>query len=82
MGALEIVLGSILVALAIALVLCVLAQQGKEKSLSGSITGGAGESFFSKGKGKDKDKVLSKVTTVIVIVFAVLAVAFGIIVAK
>ncbi len=81
MGALEIVLGIILTALAVALVICVMAQQGKEKGLSGTITG-AGESFFSKGKGKTKEKKLAIATTVLAIVFAVLAVAFGIIVAK
>ena len=81
MGALEIVLGIILVVLAAALVICVLMQSGKEKSLSGSITGAA-ETFFAKGKGRTKDKILERATTVLAIVFVVLAIAFGIVVAK
>ena len=81
MGALEIVLGIVLVILATALVICVLMQSGKEKSLSGSITGAA-ETFFSKGKGQTKDKILERATTVMAILFVILAVAFGIIVAK
>ena len=81
MGALEIVLGIILTVLAAVLVVCVMAQQSKEKGLSGTITGSA-ESFISKGKGKTKEKKLAAATTVLAIVFVVLAVAFGIIVMK
>ena len=81
MGALEIVLGIVLVVLAVVLIICVLMQSGKEKSLSGSITG-AGETFFSKGKSRTKDKILARATTALAIVFVVLTVAFGIIVAK
>ena len=81
MGALEIVLGIILVVLAVAVVICVLMQQGKEKSLSSSIAGAA-ETFFAKGKGRNTDKLLSRATTALAIVFVILSVAFGIIVAK
>lgn len=81
MGALEIVLGIILTVLGVALIICVLMQQGKEKSLSGSITGSA-ETFFAKGKGRTKDKLLSRATTVMGIAFVVLVVVFGIVVAK
>ena len=47
------VLGSILILLAIALVLLVLKQSGKEKGLSGTIAGGA-DTFFSKNQSKTK----------------------------
>ena len=80
MGALEITLGIILMVLAVALIVCVLLQSGKDKSLSSSITGGASESFFSKGKGKSKDKLFSIATTVLAIVFAIVAIAMVIIV--
>ena len=81
MGALEIVLGIILTVLGVALVLCVLMQQGKEKSLSGSITGSA-ETFFAKGKSRTKDKILGRATTIMGVAFAILVVVFGIVVAK
>ncbi len=70
----EIALGIILVVLAVALVACVLMQSGKDKSLSGTITGGAADSFFAKGKGKSKDKIFSRITTILAVVFAVVAV--------
>ena len=75
----ELVLGIILMVLAAVVVILVLMQSGKEKSLSGTIAG-AGESFFSKNKGKTKEKRLSIITTVFAIMFVVLAVVFAIMV--
>lgn len=77
----ELALGIILMVLAAIIVVLVLIQSGKEKSLSGTIAG-AGESFFSKNKGKTKEKRLSIVTTVFAIIFVVLAVIFAIMVSK
>lgn len=73
MHAIEWILGIIILVCALFLVVAVLLQQGKEKGLSGSISGGS-ETFFGKTKGKTVDKVLSKATTVIAIVFVVLVV--------
>ncbi len=70
----EIAFGIILIVLAAAVVACVLMQSGKDKSLSGTITG-AGENFFAKGKGKSKDKVFSTVTTILSVIFVIVAVA-------
>ena len=78
----EIALGVILVVLAVALVVCVLMQSGKDKSLSGTIAGGAADSFFSKGKGKSKDKVFSLITTILAVIFAIVAVVMVIFVIK
>lgn len=77
----ELALGIILMVLAAVIVVLVLIQSGKEKSLSGTIAG-AGESFFSKNKGKTKEKRLSIVTTVFAIIFVVLAVIFAIMVSR
>ncbi len=74
MEAIEIVLGIIVTLLAVAVIVCVLMQSGKDKSLSSTITGGASDSFFSKGKGKSKDKLFSRITTILTIVFAIVAV--------
>ena len=77
----EIALGIVIIVLAVALIACVLAQSGKDKSLSGSIAGSSTESFFSKGKGQSKDKILSRITTVLSFVFVVLTVVLYILVA-
>ncbi len=77
----ELALGIILMVLAAIVVVLVLIQSGKEKSLSGTIAG-AGESFFSKNKGKTKEKRLSIITTIFAILFVVLAVIFAIMVSK
>ena len=74
-------LGIILVVLAVALVICVLMQSGKDKRLSGSIAGGA-ETFFGKTKGKSTDKIFSRVTTVLSFVFVAIMVVMYILVAK
>ena len=70
----ELTLGIILLVLAVALVVLVLFQSGKEKNLSGSIAGGA-ETFFGKTKGSDISKKLSVVTTVLAVVFVLLVIA-------
>ena len=69
----EIVFGVILCVMAVALIVCVMLQSGKEKSLSGTIAG-AGESFFSKSKGKTKEKMLSRITTLMAIIFVIMVV--------
>ena len=69
----EIAFGIILIVLAIGLIVCVLAQSGKDKRLSGAIAGSA-DTFLGKSKGKSNDKLFSKITTVLAFVFAILAV--------
>lgn len=66
----EIALGIILLVLAVALVVLVLFQSGKDKNLSGAIAGGA-DTFFGKSKSADNGKILSTITAIISAVFAV-----------
>ena len=68
-----ITLGVILLVMAIFLTVSVLMQHGKSKKLSGSIAGGA-ETFFGKNKGSTIDKMLSKITTGVAIVFAIVVI--------
>lgn len=77
----ELALGIIIGVIAVALVACVLLQSGKDKQLSGAITGSA-DTYFGKGKGKSKDKMFSRITTVLSLVFVVLVVVMYILVAK
>ncbi len=65
------VLCSVMILLSVFLVVAVLMQSGKDNRLSGTIAGGA-ETFFGKTKGKTIDRVLSKVTTIVSIIFVIL----------
>ena len=67
----ELAFGIILLVMAVFLIVAVLMQSGKDKKLSGTIAGGA-ETFFGKTKGSTLDKKLSKLTTIVAIVFVVL----------
>ena len=76
----EWILGIVLIVLAAILVVAVLFQSGKEKGLSGSIVGGA-DTFGGKSKKAKKDALLNRLTTILAIVFAVLAVVLYIYIA-
>ena len=67
----EIAIGILLILAAIFLVVAVLMQSGKSHNLSGTIAGGA-ETFFGKSKATTLDKKLSKLTTIVAIVFVLL----------
>ena len=73
------VLGSILLALTVFLVILILKQTGKDKSLSGTITGGSAETFFGKSGGDSKDKLLSILTIAGTVLFVAITVALVII---
>ena len=81
MNVFEIILGIVLLLMAIFLVVAILMQSGKDKRLSGTIAGGA-ETFFGKSKASTMDKILSKVTTIVAIIFAVLVLVMYIILAR
>ena len=56
-------------------VVAVLLQQGKSKGgLSGTIVGGT-ETFYVKEKSMQRDRLLSRLTTIVSIVFVVLVLA-------
>jgi len=70
---LQTIIGAILLVFAVFLIAAVLLQQGKSYNL-GTISGGA-ETFFGKERGKTIDKILSKLTTVVAIVFVLMVLA-------
>lgn len=70
----QIAIGIILIISALFLIVAVLMQHGKSHNLSGTIAGGA-ETFFGKTKGSTLDRKLSKLTTIVAIVFCVLVLA-------
>ena len=72
--AIEIAMGVALLVMAAFLVVAVLLQSGKDKSLSGALGGGNSESFFSKSGSATRDKILSRITLVVAIIFVVLVI--------
>lgn len=77
MTALKIIIGIVYLLVCIGLIILVLLQQSKSEGV-GAITGGA-DTFFGKGKTNTKEGMLNKLTVVLSIFFAIVAVVFGII---
>ncbi len=75
MGALDIVLGVVLIILSLVTIVIVLMQKSREGGLSGAITGGGADTFFGKNKGRTREAMLAKATKYIAIIFFVLAFA-------
>jgi preprotein translocase subunit SecG len=74
MTVLSYILGIVILALAAALVVLVLFQNSKKRGLSGAIGGTSSDSYFGKNQGQTKEKKLSRWTTILAIVFAVVAI--------
>jgi preprotein translocase subunit SecG len=75
MGTLQLILCIVLLVLAVFLVVVVLLQSGKTDKLSGTITGASSDSFYGKAKGRTADAILSKLTAVAAVLFALIVVA-------
>ncbi len=58
------------------LTIVVLLQQGARQGLSGSISGGA-DTFFGQSKASNMQRTLSRLTTVMGIIFVVIAVVMN-----
>jgi len=65
------ILGGILIAVSVVMIVAVLFQQGKNRKLSGAISGGSSDTYFGKSKTASRDKKLSALTTVMAVIFAV-----------
>lgn len=74
MGTVALILGIILGVISLALVAVVMMQSGKDKKLSGAISGSA-DTFFAKGKSGQKDRQLRILTTALSVIFFVMVVA-------
>lgn len=62
-----------LLVISVLLAIVVMMQEGKENGLSGSISGGGSDTYWSKNKGKSKDAVIRKVTAVLGILYMLIA---------
>ena len=74
----QIALTIVQIIITVALIITVLMQSGKTQGLSGSIAGGA-ETFFGKNKGRTLDGILSKITSVLAILFIISSIALSIV---
>ena len=72
----------LLIASGLFLVVAVLLQQGKDKSLSSSIAGGSADTYFGKSGGSTKEKILTRFTIAGSILFVVLSVVLMILISK
>ena len=77
----ELVLTILQIIVAVVLIVIVLMQSGKTQGISGAIAGGA-ETFFGKNKGRTIDGILSKVTSIVAILFIICSVALSIVISK
>ena len=72
MAVLETVLMVIFTIICVAITVIILLQEGKSAGL-GSLSGQSSETYWSKNKGRSKEGVLIKVTSVLVLLFFVIA---------
>ena len=82
MSVAEWIIGIALIVLSVLMVVVILSQTGKDKSLSGTIAGGSSDTYFGKSGGSTKEKLLARLTVVLSVLFVVLAVVMMILVAK
>lgn len=73
MGAVEIILGILVILVSLAIIIAVLFQQGRRAGINGAISGGA-DTFLSKNKARTVDAMLARWTKYIAILFFVLAI--------
>ena len=71
-------LGIIILLVAVALVVTVVLQEGKNNGLSGAIAGGSADTFLGKSKAATKQKKLARLTTILAVAFVVLVLAMHI----
>lgn len=75
MSPLQIILGAILLLASIFLTVVVMLQDKAKRGLSGAIAGGSdSNSYLGKSGAADKGKLLSRITMIVAIVFAVVVV--------
>lgn len=73
MGALEYIIGSVLILFSLIIIFVVLLQEGRQANVG--VISGAADSFMDKGAAKSLDQKLSKWTKVIAIAFFVVVLA-------
>ena len=78
----QLIIGSVLIALAVVMTVLILMQTGKDEGLSGAISGGSADTFFGRSGGSKKEKWLTRITIVLSVLFVVLAVVLVILISS
>ena len=78
MGALEMIIGIIVILVSLAIIVAVIFQKSHRRGVNGVISGAA-DSFFSRNKAKTADAKFAKITKVLAVVFFVLVIVANII---
>ncbi len=78
MGPLEIILGICVILVSILVIVLVIFQKSHRRGVNGAISGAA-DTFFSKNNSRTDDAKLARWTTILAIVFFVLAIAANVI---
>ena len=76
MSALDYVFGVLFILVCVALVVLVLAQEGKNQGL-GAIQGTVENTYWGRNKGRSREGILKKVTVVLSVLFVVFAVVLN-----
>ena len=77
MALLKTILLIVFIIICVAITVIILLQEGKSAGL-GSLSGQSSETYWSKNKGRSKEGILIKVTSILVLLFFVLAAALNI----
>lgn len=78
MGAVEIIIGIVVILVSLFIIAVVLLQQGHRAGINGAISGGA-DTFLSKNKARTFDATLSRWTKYIAILFFVMSIIANVI---
>ncbi len=78
MGAVQIILGIVVILVSLVIIVAILLQPGRRAGINGAISGGA-DTFLSKNKARDFDTFLARWTKYIAILFFALAIVANII---
>ena len=77
MGAIEYIIGALVIVVSLIIIFVVLFQQGRRAGINGVISGGA-DTFLSKNQAKTWDARLARITKYVAILFFVLAIVANI----
>ncbi len=77
MALLKTILLIVFIIICVAITVIILLQEGKSAGL-GSLSGQSSETYWSKNKGRSKEGILIKVTSILVLLFFVLAAVLNI----
>lgn len=76
MGVWGIVLGSVLIVAAIAIIIVIILQQGNQQGIG--VVSGAADSYFSKNKARSIDAKLARFTKFFATIFVIIVIALNV----